>query len=164
MNDILFANFFQASNFGNKDIDGDGNHGTMLLYAGHKESSKIHSPTIDVGESNFLDGMTKLKRHTEAQRQLGHHYMRVMTIASGGAIIDGNDHSCHAENIDINALLALDLNNMKIGKVYPIGDRNWSGSNASYDIPRLAIMKVDNKPTCEFDTLWYVSQFEKINM
>jgi hypothetical protein len=31
----------------------------------------------------------------------------------------------HAENIDIDLLLALDPDNMEIGKAFPIGDRNW---------------------------------------
>jgi hypothetical protein len=156
MNDILFANFFQASNFGNKDMDGDGNYGTMLLYAGHKESSKIFSPEIDMGGLNFLDGMTKLKEQAKAQQQLGNHYMRVGTKAKNGTTVDGNTHLCHAENIDINALLSLDLNNMETGRAYPIGDRNWCGITISqpYDIPRLAIRKVNNTPTYEFGTLW----------
>jgi hypothetical protein len=165
MNDILFAHFFQASNFGNKNINGDRNYGTMLLYAGHKEYSEIYPHTINVRGSNFSNGAAELKRQAETQQRLGHHYMRVKTKVRRGIIFYGKAHSCHAENIDINALLALDLNNMKIGKAYPIGDRNWSGSNASHDIPRLAIRRVSSiPPTYEFVTLWYGSQFEKINM
>jgi hypothetical protein len=165
MNDILFANFFQASNFGNKYINGNGNYGTMLLYTGHKRYSKMYLPEIDVGGSNFLDVMEELKRHAKEQQRLGNHYMRVQTNARKFTIFGGNDHFCHAENIDIDAILSLDLNNMKIGKAYPISDRNWSGSNTSGDIPRLAIRKMgDIPPTYEFGTLWDGSQFEKINL
>jgi hypothetical protein len=165
MNDILFAHFFQASDFGKEDIDDDCSFGTILLYAGHKECSKAYLPEINVVGANFLDVMTKLKKYAEEQQQqLGHHYMRVSTTASGGAIIDGNDHSGHSENIDINALLAIDLNNMETERAYPIGDRNWSGGDVSYDIPRLAIRKVDNTPTYEFGTLWDGSRFEKTDM
>jgi hypothetical protein len=161
MNDILFAHFFQASDFGNRNIDIGGNYGTMLLYAGHKRYSKTCSPTISVRGSNFSKGMEKLRKYAEDQRELGHHYMRAKTTTGKFSIFN---HSCHTENIDINALLALDLDSMEIGKAYPIGDRNWSSWNMSYDIPRLAIRKMDNKPTYEFGTLWNGSQFEKINM
>jgi hypothetical protein len=154
MNDILFANFFRASNFGNKDINDDGNCGTMFLYAGHKECAKIYSSKINVEGPNFSNGMAELKGQAEAQQKLGHHYMRVEAIRRNG---------WHAENIDINALLALGLNDMETGGAYPIGDSNWSGENMSGDIPRLAIRKVDDTPTYEFGTL-DGSIFENIHM
>ncbi|MDR1173475.1 MAG: hypothetical protein LBK24_01625 [Puniceicoccales bacterium] len=64
------------------------------------------------------------------------------------------ESSSHAENIDIDALLALDPNNMESGKAYAIGDRNWGGYDMSRDIPRLAVRKIDaTPPTYEFGTL-----------
>ncbi|MDR1528551.1 MAG: hypothetical protein LBS22_03140 [Puniceicoccales bacterium] len=98
---------------------------------------------IQVAGSNFLDGMAKLKEQAEAQQRLGHHYMRVSTISSD----DG-----HAENIDIDALLALDLSRMEPG-AYTIGDRNYRGDDMSQDVPRLAVRKVNDTPsTYEFGT------------
>jgi hypothetical protein len=157
MNDVLFANFIQASNFGNKKIDHNHNFGTALVYAGHERERKIFSSTVLMaGGPGFLEGMTKLKGKAEAQRQLGHRYMRVGTSSSDGG---------HAENIDINALLNLDLNKMETGKAYAIGDRNWSGSwDMSQDIPRLAVRKMgDTPPTFKFGTL-RGSTFEETDM
>jgi hypothetical protein len=147
MNDLLFAHLFQASNFGNWKIDRGINYGTTLIYAGYKEYAKACSSQIRIDGSNFLDGMTKLKEQAETQRRLGHRYMHVGTRSSTGG---------HAENIDITALLNLDLNKMETGKAYAIGDRNWSGSwEMSQDIPRLAVRKVDGTPpTYESGTLY----------
>jgi hypothetical protein len=155
MNDILFAHFFQASSFGNNSITEDlDNYGTMLLYAGHKECTKIHPTAIFVGGSNFSSIMAELIEHAETQRKLGNHYMHVATKQMNGY---------YPENIDIDALLDLDLNNMKIGEACPIGDRNWSSWNSSHDIPRLAIKKVDDIPTYKFGTL-NGSIFERIDI
>ena len=63
--------------------------------------------------------------------------MRVVTRTTEEAIVGGHEHSCHAENINIAALLALNLNTMEFGKAYPIGDRNWDGWDMSRDIPYL---------------------------
>jgi hypothetical protein len=119
MNDIPVVHFFKASNSGNKDIDDWSNVGIMLLYAGREKYSKMYSSKIDVRGSNFLSGMTKLRKRVETQQRLGNHYMCVLTRATKGVIIGENDHSCHAANIDINALLAIDLNNMETGRAYP---------------------------------------------
>jgi hypothetical protein len=173
MNDVLFAHLFLTSNLGNSQIDNDNDddYGFILIYSGNDVDDTTSLPTIQVDGSNFLDGMTKLKKHAEAQRQLGYHYMHVFTTKSGTPI-GGPDHSWHAENFDIAALLALDPNSMEIGKAYPIGDRNWGGFGMSRDIPRLAVRKVmvrrgfgvslmlrlvgrkaDDIPTYEFGTL-----------
>jgi hypothetical protein len=154
MADILFVHFFQASNFGNRRIDSNGTYGTMLIYAGKRGRTEMYSSTIQVDGSNFLAGMAELKEQAEAQRRrLGHRYMRVSTRSSS---------SYHAENIDIDALRALDLDHMEPGKAYPIGDRNWHDDDVSGDIPRLAVRKVGGTPpTYEFGTLWYGSQFAK---
>jgi hypothetical protein len=136
----------------------------MSLYAGQKKYNEISASVIDVKGSNFLDGMTRLKGCAETQQQLGNHYMRAKTVARKEVIVDGNERSGHAENIDINALLALDLNNMEAGKAYSIGDRNGISSNMSCDIPRLVIRKVDNTPTYEFGILGHGSKFEKVNV
>jgi hypothetical protein len=157
MNDMLFAHLFQASNFGNSEIDGDSVFGTMLIYAG-REDAQVFSNRISVDGPNFLEGIGTLKRHAGDQKHyLGHHYMRVTTEPSSG--------SGHAENIDIDALLTLDPNKMENGKAYAIGDRNWDGGSMSRDIPRLAVRKMDGTPpTFEFGTLWSGSHFEKCNI
>jgi hypothetical protein len=154
MNDVLYAYFLQASNFGNKDIKNDGHFGTALVYAGYEDARAI-SLQIPVDGSNFLDGIAKLKEQAKAQQKLGHYYMRVGTSTS---------NSGHAENIDIAALLALDPKNMEIGNAYPIGDRNWGNWDTSQDIPRLAVRKMDGTPpTFEFGTLTG-STFDKEEM
>jgi hypothetical protein len=66
----------------------------------------------------------------------------------------------HAENLDINALLALKLDKMEPGIPYFIGDRN-----AALNYPYLAVRKVDGldgaPPTYEFGTVRDGSFFEK---
>ncbi|MDR2432736.1 MAG: hypothetical protein LBD34_03215 [Puniceicoccales bacterium] len=132
INDLLFAHLFQRSNFGNCE-EYASDYGTTLIYAGHSERDGLFTQKIQVDESNFLDGIKKLKEQAETQRQnLGHRYMRVVTTN-------------HAENIDIAALLALDLDNMETEKAYPIGDRNWC-NRMSQDIPRLAFRKKGGEP------------------
>ncbi|MDR1528759.1 MAG: hypothetical protein LBS22_04230 [Puniceicoccales bacterium] len=156
MTDILFVHFFQASNFGNRKIDSNGTYGTMLVYAGYKNTQPLDDIPIDGSSSNFLAGMAVLEVHARVQYSgylhqapYGHDYMRIST-------------GSHAENIYIPALLALDLDNMEPGKAYPIGDRNWYGCSASSDIPRLAVRKVDGTPpTYEFGTLWNGSYFQR---
>ncbi|MDR1457528.1 MAG: hypothetical protein LBI47_01605 [Puniceicoccales bacterium] len=158
MNDVLFTHFLLASNFGNSKMGFDENYRTMLVYAGIWQHRKTYSPAIPVGGSKFLTGMAKLKEQAKAQQKLGHSYMRVATT---GTIFGRYGH---AENIDINALVALDPHTMEIGKAYSIGDRNWSDWDMSRDIPRLAVRKTNGTPpTFEFGTLWG-SRFEKINM
>jgi hypothetical protein len=157
MADILFVHFFQASNFGNRKIDHNGEYGTMQIYAGQEGCTETYPSTIQVDVSNFLAGMAVLKEQAEAQWQLGHRHMRVATGSSDGS---------HAENIDIAALLTLDLDHMEPRKAYPIGDRNWHDDDMSGDIPRLAVRKVEGTedgtpPTHEFGTLWNGSQFDK---
>ncbi|MDR0693287.1 MAG: hypothetical protein LBF49_01810 [Puniceicoccales bacterium] len=178
MNDILFAHFFQASYFGNRKIDSEGACSTMLVYAGHRKHDEIFSKKIKVDGSNFLPGITELQRQAEAQKRLGYCYIHVGTEATTGATVGGHNHSRHAENINIDALLALNPNTMEIDRAYAIGDRNWGGRNMSRDIPRLAVRKVmprrwfgvsliislmlrligrktDDTPTFEFGTLRY---------
>jgi hypothetical protein len=155
MNDVLYAHFLLASDFGNKNMDWD-QYGTMLVYAGwYEERSKVYPSVIQIDGSDFLSGIAELKKQAKAQQNLGHYYMRVGTLTS---------KSGHAENIDIAALLALDPNNMEPGKAYPIGDRNWAGWDKSLDIFRLAVRKVDGiPPTFEFGTL-QGSTFDKEEM
>jgi hypothetical protein len=113
----------------------------------------MYLSTIRVDGSNFPAGMAELQGGAEAQWQLGHRYMRVATESSDGA---------HAENIDIRAILDLDLDHMEPGKAYPIGDRNWGSYGMPWDVPRLAVRKTDGTPpTYEFGTLQYGSQFDK---
>jgi hypothetical protein len=171
MNDILFANFFQASNFGNSSIKEDqGGFGTMSLYAGQKKPDEIYASALygiglfSIHKLSFLDEMEKLIGYAKEQQKLGHNYMRVREDVR--VMEDGKEVSIyHSENIDINALLALDLNNMETGRAYPIGDRNLSSSNMSHDIPRLAIRKVGNTPpTYEFGILSDGSAFKKIDV
>jgi hypothetical protein len=164
MNDVLYTHLFQASDWGNSKIGHDATYRTMLVYAGHRELGKIYSPAIPVGGSKFLTGMAALKTQAGDQKRLGHHYMRVSTQATTATIVGGYDHSGHAENIDINALLALDLSTMEPRKAYPIGDRNLSGGDMSQDVPRLVVRKTNGTPPAfEFGTLWR-SRFEKTNI
>ncbi|MDR0693010.1 MAG: hypothetical protein LBF49_00335, partial [Puniceicoccales bacterium] len=120
MNDVLFTHFIRESSFGNGNIGYDENFGTTRISAGHNEYSTI----IRVDGSNFLPVIAELKEQGEAQKRLGHHYMRVATQSS---------RSAHGENIDIDALLALNPDTMEIEKAYPIGDRNWAASDMSQD-------------------------------
>jgi hypothetical protein len=151
MNDVLFAYLFQTSEFGNWRMTGD-DYGTAVVYSGHVYSE---DESIEVNDSNFLDVMTALKEQAEAQKNQGYQYMRMRTWTTTATIVGGYNHSGHAENIDINALLALDLDTMESGKAYSIGDRNWANGDASQDIPRLAVRKTDgNPPIFEFGTLW----------
>ncbi|MDR0693384.1 MAG: hypothetical protein LBF49_02310 [Puniceicoccales bacterium] len=55
--------------------------------------------------------------------------------------------SAHVENINIDALLALDPNNMEIDKAYAIGNRNWAAWDMLQDIPRLAVRKLEGPPS-----------------
>ncbi|MDR1173214.1 MAG: hypothetical protein LBK24_00250 [Puniceicoccales bacterium] len=142
MNDILFAHLFEASDFGNWRIDDDGSCGTALVYTGHKEE---YLKEISVDGSKFLHGMAKLKGQAVVRQGIGHHYMHVVTESP---------EDSHGENIDIEALLALDPSNMEPGKAYAIGDRNWRNWDMLQDIPRLAVRKVAGAPSAyEFGTL-----------
>ncbi|MDR0742299.1 MAG: hypothetical protein LBE98_02440 [Puniceicoccales bacterium] len=147
MTDLLFAHLFQASNFGDSEIQASdskdleierGNdYGTMRIYAKPEEAAKKLSE-ISWGDLDFPARIAELKEHAETQWQLGHRYMRMSTdIRNVNAIMP----CCHAENIDIPALRALDLDHMEPGKAYPIGDRDWGGIDMSQDIPRLAVRK-----------------------
>ncbi|MDR0742707.1 MAG: hypothetical protein LBE98_04570 [Puniceicoccales bacterium] len=151
LNDILFSNFLQAANYGNKKIDISSDYGITQIYIGNSVYGRAYLSETLVDSSNFLDDIAKLKEQAEAQQRLGHHCMRVATRSSSSA---------HMENIDIAALLAFDPNNMEAGKAYPIGDRNWY-DDMSQDIPRLAVRKVNGTPpTYEWGTLWE-SDFHK---
>ncbi|MDR0693339.1 MAG: hypothetical protein LBF49_02080 [Puniceicoccales bacterium] len=154
MNDVLFTHFLRESNYGNWKMCINAEYGIMLLYAGHRAYDEIYSREIPVDGSNFLPEITKLQKQAEIQRHLGDLYICISTASR---------NSSHAENIDIDALLAFDPNNMELGKAYPIGDRNWADlfMSASRDIPHLAVRKVDDTPTFEFGTLWDRSTFQK---
>ncbi|MDR2628898.1 MAG: hypothetical protein LBC30_02840 [Puniceicoccales bacterium] len=157
MTDQLFWLICQAANFGNKGIDNNGDYGTTLIYAGHREYAQKFPLEIKVDGANFLPGLAKLKEQAEIQRQLGHTDMRVKT-------------GSHVENIDIDALLALNPNEMVIGKAYPISDCNWY-DDMSQDIPRLVVRKVRGSifspfspSTYEFGILWCGSLFIRSNI
>jgi hypothetical protein len=136
MNDGLFVYLFQTSNFGNWEIESNKNYGIMSIYTGYREDIELFSSETLVDDTNFLEGIAELKKQAEAQQRLGYRYMRVAT---------GTSTETHAENIDIAALLDLDLSYMEAGKAYPIDDRNWCDS-MSQDIPRLSIRKKMGKP------------------
>jgi hypothetical protein len=204
MNDVLFAHLFQASNFGNRKIDHVTEYGTSLIYFGHRdqneEPNKTFSLSISSENSNFLSVMptmmtlkilakafslsipmtgsdspniveelkkqAALKEQSADPKQPRYNCMRVaMHIPEGG----------HSENLDVDAILALDLDTMEPGKAYAIGDCNWSCPVPStdesdrvplqfsmlQDIPRLAVRKVDGTPPAyEFGFL-YGSTFKK---
>jgi hypothetical protein len=154
MNDMLFAHFFQASNFGNSRIDDHGDYGTGLIYPRHLRVKMKYQSVIQADKSNLPSVTATLKAHAEAQKKLGYQYIHVGTLTTTATIVGGYNHSGHAENIDINALLALDLSTMEPGKAYSIGDRNWRSWDMSQDVPRLAVRKTNGTlPIFEFGTL-----------
>ncbi|MDR0693582.1 MAG: hypothetical protein LBF49_03390 [Puniceicoccales bacterium] len=144
MNAVLFLHILQASNFGNWKIHGN-NYGVTQIYAGHEATAEI---SIPMDRAKHLNGMAELKKQAEARQKLGDHFIYVGTNGTIYTI-----PATHAENIDIDALLALDLDNMHIGRAYPFGDRNWYNREISRDIPRLAIRRTDDTPTYEFGIL-----------
>jgi hypothetical protein len=168
MNDVLHAHFFWASSFGNEKIGIDTEYGTVRVYAGLDGEDRIFPLSTSVTGSDFSPGMAKLKEEAKAQQARGHSCMHVVTEASTKTI-DGKDETfSHAETLDIAALLALDPDNMEIGKAYSIGDRNSAvrnpfPQNPSHDIFHLAVKKVDNTPTFEFGES-QGSTFKKVNI
>ncbi|MDR1890580.1 MAG: hypothetical protein LBQ23_00135 [Puniceicoccales bacterium] len=167
LNDLLFANLFQASNFGKGrtiGIDTSFNFDTMSVYAGRSGYLSAYKKMIFGGTNSqdVVNVVGELKKHAERQHESGNYYMRISTHSVGTESVGGYDHSWHSENIHIESLRALDLDNMTSGKPYPIGDRNWSGWDMSQDIPRLAVRKTDGTPpTFEFGT-FRGTEFEKI--
>ncbi|MDR2432503.1 MAG: hypothetical protein LBD34_01995 [Puniceicoccales bacterium] len=152
INAVAFLHLLRASNFGNRRIYDD-SFGAILVYSGHKATTV---KAIPVNNSNLSAVIAELKEQGEARRELGNRYMYMGTSGSIYSL------PCpHAENIDIDALLSLDLDNMQIGRAYLIGDRNWGGQDVSQDVPRLALRKVDDAPTYEFGTLQNGFQFER---
>jgi hypothetical protein len=156
--DVLFANFFQASEFGNRHLSTKGEYGTMFIYHGVSDKRSAYSELeISVAGANFEAGMERLKRAAEEQKARGMHYMRITTTSMIWA---------HAENIDIDALLELDLDALEVGKPHIIGDRNWidEGGHPVF----LAIVKTidpsTNTPTYSFQTVSLGRPTEKENI
>jgi hypothetical protein len=152
LTDVLFANFFQASEFGNKylSIKDDLEHGTAFIYYGARDNNSVYSKQgISVAGTDFKAGMERLKRAAEEQKARGMHYMRVATENMAW------DMWNHTENIDIDALLKLDLDALKIGKPHIIGDRNWIDEKGRPVF--LAIVKIitpaSNRPIYSFQSV-----------
>ncbi|MDR1256010.1 MAG: hypothetical protein LBJ94_03775 [Puniceicoccales bacterium] len=162
LNDVFFANFFQASEFGNANLTSQhtsGEYGTMYMFQGISRDPHSYSSSIEINNRDFESGIEALKMQARQQKEHGLRYMRVATTSGNGA----RDES-HAENIDIEALLKLDLGALEDGKPYIIGDRNWDlyGAPGHEDLERrtpgyLAIKKTTNpsprKPTYSFQTV-----------
>ncbi|MDR1255728.1 MAG: hypothetical protein LBJ94_02280 [Puniceicoccales bacterium] len=154
--DVLFVNFFQASKFGNRHlVTKGGQHGTMFIYHGVKSERDTYSELeISVAGAGFEAGMERLKGAAEEQKVRGMHYMRITTTSTIGA---------HAENIDIDALLKLDLDALEVGKTHIIGDRNWINRKGHPKF--LAIVKTidpsTNIPTYSFQTVSSGKPMEK---
>jgi hypothetical protein len=177
LNDVFFANFFQNSGFGHNiskfgfiplSSEGAWQFGTMFVYYGIDNANNVNNPIniynainiifgnrhpiysdqkISVAGADFEAGMERLKGAAEEQKVRGMHYMRVVTKSTKGN---------HAENIDIDALLKLDLDALKVGKPHIIGDRNWVNEE---DHPKfLAIVKTidpsTNTPAYSFQTVY----------
>ncbi|MDR2629022.1 MAG: hypothetical protein LBC30_03485 [Puniceicoccales bacterium] len=138
MNDALFAHIFQES-FGKEHICHDDiNYGIALLYAGHLDASKEAYPNtfklrFPRKDFTLLDIIKGLREQAEIQKGLGNHRMRISIQTPQGG---------HSENIDIDALLAIDPDTMEPGRVYSIGDLNYYGKDPSQDIPRRAIKRI----------------------
>jgi hypothetical protein len=164
MNDVLLAHLFQISVSGSNKVNANSDTDDIItIYAGLKEWDKIYSLRTKVDGPDFLNGIAELKKQAEAQWQLGHRYMRVAMLTILEKSPTGQTYYfAHVENVDINALLALDLNNMQPGKPYAFGDCNWYANRDMWqDIPRRAVRKVvGNPPTYEFGILRR-STFEK---
>jgi predicted component of type VI protein secretion system len=165
LNDVFFANFFQNSGFGHEvksglkplSIEGAQELSTMFTYQGidsidafgFESGSKrsIYSDQkISVAGISLKAGVERLKAVAMEQKAQGMHYMRVATTSMGG---------CHDENVDIDALLKLDLDALEVGKPHIIGDRNWVNEEGHPKF--LAIVKTidpsTNVPTCSFQTV-----------
>jgi hypothetical protein len=168
LNDLLFADLVEASNFGRKRTIGTDlsfNFDTASVYAGRSGYFTVYKEWIGVSDTNIQDTISKLQGHARKQGHSGNYYMCVSTHSTGAGGVGGHDHSWHSENIYIEHLLSLDLENMIRGKSYPIGDRNWEGYAGETNIPQLAFRKtgtIDN-PTYEFGIL-RGDDFEKIHL
>jgi hypothetical protein len=113
----------------------------MCIYAGFKDWNETSLSQIYVNEpSLFPDAIAELHQNAEIQRNQGARYMRVF-IYTYVEMRKKDPHSGHAENIDIDRLFSFNLNNMKDGEIYWIGDRNRRGHDDFTDIPRIAIRK-----------------------
>lgn len=67
----------------------------------------------------FKDSLDVLKAYAWQQKEQGLYYMRVTTTNISST------HTGHAENLDINAILGLDLEKTKKNALVVIGNRNW---------------------------------------
>jgi hypothetical protein len=140
LNGMFFANFFQASLFGDENLKehGHGNYAVSYIYDNLDSSGEIYNTlAIDVSKSGIGGAIGMLQAQARIQKNQGLHYMRISsTFSNGGG---------HAENIDIDALLKLDLNTLQPNESYIIGDRNWEhGGFPVY----LAVVKLANGTYC----------------
>jgi hypothetical protein len=127
--DVFFANFFQRTfsdkDFGKKTRD----HGTIALYNGTPQVESpqvenpglIYSPFIPVDPGNPSKAIRLLQLYAKQQKEQELSFMRVFTKNSKGGR--------HAENLDIEAVLALNPDAVSDLQIYTFGDRNWVLSN-----------------------------------
>ncbi|MDR2779208.1 MAG: hypothetical protein LBB16_02895, partial [Puniceicoccales bacterium] len=157
LNDLLFADLVEASNFGRQrtiGIDLSFNFDTASVYAGRSGYFTVYKKWISVSDTNIQDTISKLQRHAHRQSNSGNCYMRVSTHSTDATSGGGHDHSWHSENLYIKDLIALNLDDLLLGQVYPIGDRNWEGDAGEKNIPQLVVKKVnDTPPSYEFGIL-----------
>ncbi|MDR0715615.1 MAG: hypothetical protein LBF25_02490 [Puniceicoccales bacterium] len=117
-NDLLFAAYFQASLFGNRGLESHhgGNFGTMFMRYGI-DKAYLSSTDISNSSRSMEFAIERMQSEARRRRATGENlnYMRISTISPAVG---------HAENIDVDALLKLDLSKLEKGKPYIIGDRN----------------------------------------
>jgi hypothetical protein len=120
LTDVFFANFFQTT-FGDSRINGNREYGVLFAYLGTAfgENADIYSPGILLQQLTFEDSLDVLKAYAWQQKEQGLHYMRVKTSNTSST------HAGHAENLDIDAILGLELEKMKDDVWAAVGNRNW---------------------------------------
>ncbi|MDR2720803.1 MAG: hypothetical protein LBB15_00750 [Puniceicoccales bacterium] len=149
LHDVLLVSIVQAILNNPNNIASSRDFGVLYLYTGYtgdkSSASEPHLDSVNAGtcedEANKSTAsaferdfnlLHLLQRQAETQKQNGMRYMPIVTHSV--------THGGHMGNIDIEALLALNLGKMNNGDVYPIGDRNWmKGVNV-----RLLAVKKEN--------------------
>jgi hypothetical protein len=141
LNDVFFAEFFQ-SNFGNASQSWRIDYGTVYTYAGIC-SRRRACPMTSVGELGVRGTFKWLQNKAREFRSGGISYMRISsrerchyTDQTGNVLVM---ERLHAENIDVEMLLAVDIDGMSPGEIYPFGDRNWIRDSGTNCLPRLAV-------------------------
>jgi hypothetical protein len=154
-NDALLAAYFQASPFGNRGLERCDiylDRGATLMRYGIGENSKVHlNPIVISNSSNSMEVAIESMKREASQRRTADENLNYVRIGTKGT---GEDH---AENIDVDALLKLDLSRLEKDKPYIIGDRSWA-SETGFPL-HLAVVKTSdpsvNPPTYRFASVYF---------